>query len=58
MNSFIYVFSLEAHQILLDRGFTLWQGDGSVSQGVYVFINDGQGDLSDVEHIATNRMTF
>lgn len=51
---FIYVFSLESCQQLQDMGYTLWQEN----KEMYIFINDKKGDLSGVEHIVTNRMTF
>lgn len=38
MNNFIYVFTKDARDILLERGYTLLKQDEA--RGVYVFVNE------------------
>lgn len=58
MNNFIYVFSKDARDILLTRGYTLLKSDEA--REMYVFANEMTKTFSDSEFrfVLSDKLTF
>ena len=58
MNNFIYVFSKDARDILLARGYTLLKSDEA--RGMYVFANEMMQTFSDsgFRFVLSDKLTF